>query len=185
MFEPITDISTAGILVENCLEDNESLVARLLSMPSAEEKRGNGAVIGKSIFLWDGDDKEQSSLYKEVESIMLKASSVFLDKHNKSTEDYPSQQDHYKILIWSPPQPIMVAHSDSWKVDGVRVTPAITNILYLTSDFEGGELHFPDYDITFKPKAGDMVSFFSSTKHEVRPVLSGRRITTQLFFFDK
>lgn len=142
--------------------------------------------LGKVSFIWEGStDNETNELYEELNSIMIEASSVFLNKINKTHDDYPKKQKHYKILTWTTPQDGISTHHDHWEVDGNEMEPAITNLLYLTSDFEGGELHFSDYDITIKPKAGDVVSFFSSTRHEVRGVPSGRRITTQLFLFDK
>lgn len=186
LFSPVTDLSNVGILIENCLEDNEDLVKKYFELPIVQETRGDGSVFGDAVFLWEEENDSLKSLfYNELHAIMLKASSIFVEKNNKTMDNYSKRQTYYKIVRWSPPQDRMNAHADGWEVDGKPMVPAITNLLYLTSDFEGGELHFPDHDITFKPKAGDVVSFFSNTRHEVRPVFSGRRVTTQLFLFDK
>lgn len=186
LFNPVTDLSTVAILVENCLVDSESLVSRLLACESQQDKKFDGTLLGNAVFLWGGDeDQVRNDLYEELNKIMVEASSVFLNKLNKTHDDYPVKQKHYKILTWATPQYGISQHHDHWQEDGKQVVPAITNLLYLTSDFEGGELYFTDYDITVKPKAGDVVSFFSDVKHEVRAVPSGRRITTQLFLFDK
>jgi predicted 2-oxoglutarate/Fe(II)-dependent dioxygenase YbiX len=57
--------------------------------------------------------------------------------------------------------------------------------MYLTGDFEGGNLTFVDLNKKIKPEAGDIVVFDSNTLHAVESVLSGRRITTQLFLRHK
>lgn len=60
-----------------------------------------------------------------------------------------------------------------------------SSILYLTEDYEGGELEFPDLDFVYKPKAGDLIFFPShGYLHEVRPVTSGNRSTIVGFFSD-
>jgi hypothetical protein len=185
LFSPITEISNVGILVENCLENNEGLIEKLLKLPSSKETRRDGSFLGDVIFASEGDSNTASrELYKEMHEIMINASSIFLNKNNQSHEDYKKKQGFYKFLVWSTPHEGMSSHYDHWEVDGEKVSPAITNLLYLTSDFEGGELYFPDQDIAIKPKAGDVISFFSKTQHQVREVRSGRRITTQLFLFD-
>lgn len=53
----------------------------------------------------------------------------------------------------------------------------ITILVYLNSDFEGGELIFPDYGLVIKPKAGDMLMFPSGHQysHHVTPVTDGTR----------
>lgn len=60
-----------------------------------------------------------------------------------------------------------------------------SSIVYLTSDYEGGEIEFPDFDFTYKPVAGDLILFPShGYLHEVKPVISGNRSTVVGFFSD-
>lgn len=53
----------------------------------------------------------------------------------------------------------------------------ITILVYLNSDFEGGELVFPEYGLRIKPEAGTMLMFPSGHQysHYVTPVSSGVR----------
>lgn len=53
----------------------------------------------------------------------------------------------------------------------------ITVIVYLNSDYEGGELTFPDYGITIKPTDGMVITFpsYYDFQHEVKPVTKGTR----------
>lgn len=60
-----------------------------------------------------------------------------------------------------------------------------SSIIYLTDDYEGGEIVFPELDFEYKPKAGDLILFPShGYLHEVKPVLSGNRSTIVGFFSD-
>ena len=56
--------------------------------------------------------------------------------------------------------------------------------LYLNEDFEGGELYFSQYDVTFKPKAGMMIYFPAGAnyQHRVNYVTSGTRYATTTFW---
>lgn len=60
----------------------------------------------------------------------------------------------------------------------------ITAILYLNSDFEGGEICFPRQDTTIKPSAGLLLVFPSNRNfpHEVKPIRSGRRLSYQRIY---
>jgi hypothetical protein len=57
--------------------------------------------------------------------------------------------------------------------------------LFLNDNYEGGELYFPDLEITLKPKSGTLVFFPGYyTKHGVNEVTSGTRVNTLSHFFD-
>ena len=93
-------------------------------------------------------------------------------------------------------------HSDSWEShDGKTLVPAISIVLYLSSDFEGGELVFVDKDSVFevfedtgitinknekdiviKPSSGHIAIFDSHVIHKVNPVISGNRISTDIVY---
>jgi Rps23 Pro-64 3,4-dihydroxylase Tpa1-like proline 4-hydroxylase len=55
---------------------------------------------------------------------------------------------------------------------------AFTTVTYLNENYEGGELYFPDHNITIKPKAGSLIMFPASFVHQVKPILSGVRYTS-------
>jgi hypothetical protein len=60
----------------------------------------------------------------------------------------------------------------------------ITAILYLNSEFTGGQINFPKQDVSIEPKAGKLVIFPSNKnfRHEVRPILSGWRYSYQRIY---
>jgi hypothetical protein len=53
----------------------------------------------------------------------------------------------------------------------------ISTVYYLNDDYTGGEINFPRFDITFKPKANQMIVFPSTYvyNHSVSPVIEGER----------
>ena len=60
--------------------------------------------------------------------------------------------------------------------------PHISVVVYLNSQFEGGEICFPDYELEIKPAKGDLLFYDSSIKHEVKEIKSGYRIATGVFW---
>lgn len=60
----------------------------------------------------------------------------------------------------------------------------IATLVYINSDYSGGEIYFPGYDISIKPEAGDLVFFPDNPNyvHGVKPILSGVRYTTPRWF---
>lgn len=62
----------------------------------------------------------------------------------------------------------------------------LSSVLYFNNEFEGGEIHFPEFDFIHKPKAGDGIFFPAFTKdseykHGVTKVTSGKRYTMGLW----
>lgn len=58
------------------------------------------------------------------------------------------------------------------------VQRGITAILYLNSDFDGGEIHFPRQGLELRPSAGTLLIFPSNRNfpHEVKPIARGNDI---------
>jgi len=56
-----------------------------------------------------------------------------------------------------------------------------TVLVYLNDDYEGGELVFPDYNITIKPSAGSAIFFPCNAKHSVNKIQSGKKTFVFLF----
>lgn len=53
----------------------------------------------------------------------------------------------------------------------------LSSVMYLNDDYEGGEIKFPNSNISFKPEAGSVIFFPSNFLyvHEVAPITSGSR----------
>ena len=55
----------------------------------------------------------------------------------------------------------------------------IVTLAYFNSDFDGGELVFPDLEKSFKPEPGLVIAFDAKIPHMVTPLKSGRRYCLQ------
>ena len=56
-----------------------------------------------------------------------------------------------------------------------------TAIIYLNSDYVGGELDFPELQLEIKPTAGSLVIWPGYLTHGVSPIVSGTRYTMPVF----
>ena len=78
-------------------------------------------------------------------------------------------------------------HSDNSDFDGNPNAFEINKyvgILYLNRDYEGGELYFPDHDISIKPEAGMFITFPGGHEniHGVTEITKGTRYTMVSFW---
>lgn len=62
-----------------------------------------------------------------------------------------------------------------------QVTATILAYLCNEEEFEGGEIFFPDYDVTLKPKKGSILIFGNQVRHGVNYVVSGERALASTF----
>lgn len=81
-------------------------------------------------------------------------------------------------------------HSDNSSNDGVMgafTRSRYATFLYLNDDFEGGELVFPQHDLTILPKTGMIATFHGghSNMHKVDIVKKATRYTIGSFFDDR
>lgn len=60
-------------------------------------------------------------------------------------------------------------------------------ILYLSEDYEGGEIHFPKIDVSLKPNSGTLIAFFGNLElgHEVKEVVNGNRVNIVCFLTEE
>lgn len=59
----------------------------------------------------------------------------------------------------------------------------LAGLIYLNDDYDGGELYFPDWGISIKPKAGTFVSFPGNKNylHGVKKIINGTRYTMSIW----
>jgi hypothetical protein len=65
-----------------------------------------------------------------------------------------------------------------------------STLLYFNDNYEGGEIDYPEYNISYKPKSGDLLIHTVEVVHGVRKVISGIRYSCQSnidqdFYFPK
>jgi hypothetical protein len=74
-----------------------------------------------------------------------------------------------------------------WHTHIPRFLSDYSSLVYLNDDYEGGEIVFPEYDLTISPKAGEVVTFPTNSMylHAVNQVKSGTRYNIVLKWFKK
>jgi predicted 2-oxoglutarate/Fe(II)-dependent dioxygenase YbiX len=85
------------------------------------------------------------------------------------------------------PGELLHPHSDTETIDGLprnNYSIDYSTLIHLNDDYSGGELYFPEYDIKFKPKAGNLVIFPSNRYylHGVAKIESKPRYTSGQFW---
>lgn len=97
----------------------------------------------------------------------------YLASRNLDKDRYNLNLDSVTIKAWNEGQS-MGPHFDGQ--DGNKDL-AFSLVAYVNDDYEGGEISFPNHNITIKPKAGSLIMFPSQEPyiHEVKPIISGTR----------
>jgi hypothetical protein len=72
----------------------------------------------------------------------------------------------------------MGAHRD----DKLKDKDNFICMFYINDNFEGGELSFPDLNIEYKPKPGDILIYQSKFLHEVKPMTGSPRYNIGIGF---
>lgn len=122
----------------------------------------------------------------------------------KGPATIPKLCARYVELLEQQAKPILKAH---WGLSGLRVSGpqlakydigshirihndtateysarCVSTVLYLNSEYTGGELLFPRLGRTYRPSVGELILFPSEYLHAVLPVLSGVRYCFVAFF---
>ncbi len=83
-----------------------------------------------------------------------------------------SQKEDYEILKYGEKN-FFIDHVD----DGLFMTRKVSLVYYFNDDYEGGEIHFPRFNVTIKPKANQLILFPAAYiyNHHVNEVTKGTR----------
>jgi predicted 2-oxoglutarate/Fe(II)-dependent dioxygenase YbiX len=124
--------------------------------------------------------KEPSQDYSSTTaSFYTSLSNLFLESFAPIEAEYKAMygvdvrtHEQYSILKYGVGQNF-VNHVDDY-FEGPR---RMSHVHYLNEDYEGGEIVFPRFGITYKPKANESIFFPSGYvyNHSVNPVISGQR----------
>jgi hypothetical protein len=106
-------------------------------------------------------------------------SNLFLTHFDQIEKDYVGMfatdvewHDTYGILKYGKGQQF-TNHID----DCIAFPRRVSTVYYLNDNYTGGEINFPRFGVTFKPKANQMIVFPSTFvyNHSVSPVIEGER----------
>jgi predicted 2-oxoglutarate/Fe(II)-dependent dioxygenase YbiX len=113
------------------------------------------------------------------ETFFINLNNLFFKNFDPIEKDYMSTygigsdwHDSYGILKYGQGQQF-TNHID----DHPSYHRRVSTVYYLNDNYEGGEINFPRFNITFKPKANQMLIFPSTYvyNHSVSPVVKGER----------
>jgi predicted 2-oxoglutarate/Fe(II)-dependent dioxygenase YbiX len=126
-----------------------------------------------------GKTKNISSVNDASESFLTSLNNKFFENFDPIEKDYMSLyaifsewHDTYGILKYGQGQKF-TNHID----DHPAYHRRISTVYYLNDNYTGGEINFPRFGITLKPKANQMIIFPSTYvyNHSVSPVIEGER----------
>lgn len=126
-------------------------------------------------FMYNSDSADTLNLEAEVKDVIQK---LFVDKY------CGGKADVHRCQRLEPPavqkycadtKDHLGLHADNW--NSLSANRLISVVLYLNDVHAGGETHFPDYDISVRPKKGRIVFFpsFFTHMHEAKPVAEGEK----------
>jgi hypothetical protein len=177
-FNIVEKIKLRAMHLSNCLEDVEKIVSDLDSKKWTKDTDPVG--VGSLAFITPDEP-----WYNQINDAMNQAASIFLSNTGRDISDYTYKFDFHRIVRWETKHKPITDHKDVWDPKGDEKVPALTLVLYLTDDYEGGIFRFPLLDKAIKPSAGDIIIFNSDTVHAVDEYLGGNRITIRRFLFNK
>jgi hypothetical protein len=76
---------------------------------------------------------------------------------------------------------------DEWVNHIPRFLSDYSSLFYLNDDYDGGELFFPEFNLTIKPRLGDLITFPTNSMyiHAVKEIKYGTRYNILLKWFRK
>jgi len=126
-----------------------------------------------------GNVKNVSLVDNVKELFFINLNNIFFESFDPIEKDYLSSygifsewHDSYGILKYGEGQQF-TNHID----DHPSYHRRVSTVYYLNDNYTGGEINFPRFNITLKPKANQMIIFPSTYvyNHSVSPVIEGER----------
>jgi predicted 2-oxoglutarate/Fe(II)-dependent dioxygenase YbiX len=138
-----------------------------------------------------GDKDPNSQWYEKVidcrqipSQVAAILTSIFEVAETKIGHEYkvavdPANLKKLAIVRWTTGDN-MGPHVDDWSVHHYN----IASIFYINDEYSGGEISFPEHNVTIKPKANSLVIFPGNSNylHEVLQVTNGERYTSNMWF---
>jgi len=171
---------------ENLYKDiEEGMISAKFSWNAAGVKENTDPMVNKktrdtSIFGIPYKGKIEDILTENLsEAFLVNVNNLFFEHFDPVEKDYMATygifsewHDTYGILKYGEGQQF-TNHID----DHPSYHRRVSTVYYLNENYTGGEINFPRFNITLKPKANQMIVFPSTYvyNHSVSPVIEGER----------
>jgi hypothetical protein len=208
----VREIKDYGLYLDNCLsqEDINYILdlCKSKELPTGSSRLGSHTIIS-FIEVESSEGIEISNkIFEKIHPVMVNSMKFYTNHFGLDMNNYVMSKPAYWIKTYDIGASIG-HHTDSWdSEDGKVMVPSVSIVLYLSSDFEGGEITFideenkteinfqqslgnsehktnTDNDITIKPSAGQVMIFDSNVTHAVKEVIGGKRISTDITYMNK
>lgn len=142
-----------------------------------QNKRTNYA-LGISQSALEDENQAAQNVHNQMYMLLLAATIPYAKKHDIDT----LWHEGYNMLKYSGGQKYD-AHCDGFTSSG----RCVSAIVYLNSDYEGGEVEFVNFGVKIKPEAGMLLLFPSSYPytHIAHPVTSGTKYALVTWLRDR
>lgn len=193
-----TEIAPGIMSYENIMPDEifknlvvdieEGMDSAKINWGTAQVKTGIGDKAEEGINTNSRDTKVMSIPYSETiqedysdlpSTFMTSLGNLFLENLIPIEKDY---QSHYGIdCVWHDSYQILKYGLGQKFTNHIDDHPdyhrRVSTLYYINDDYSGGELNFPRFNLSFKPKANQMIVFPSTYvyNHSVSPVTEGER----------
>lgn len=182
-----------GIVVYNdVIQDASTLVTDI------EEGMQSAKITWSAAYVKDGDESRVNTNSRDTSTISIPYSATLRDNYSNFAAAFTTNlcnlflenlvpleksyqvnygisctwHDSYQILKYGVGQKF-INHID----DHTDYHRRVSTLYYLNEDYSGGEINFPRFNISIKPKANQMIIFPSTYvyNHSVSPVTEGTR----------
>jgi len=130
---------------------------------------------------WLARTVESQNLPKEILEILNKTSELV---YNKITDFYnvsvnPHRQSKLHVVKFVKGF-YLVPHVDTLSSEGNHMA----SVYYINDDYTGGEIDFPDHNLTIKPKANSLIIFPGNENyvHGVNEIIDNDRYSSAMWF---
>lgn len=193
-----TEIAPGVFSYENVIDENifhtlikdieEGLQSAKIQWDIARVKSGVGDEIKSTVDTYSRDTQTivipYSSITKNdysnlTSSFYTSLSNIFLENLVPIEQDY--QRTHNIVCSWHDSYSILKYGVGQKFVDHIDDHPdfhrRVSTLYYINDDYLGGEINFPRFNLSVKPKANQMIIFPSTYvyNHSVSPVIEGTR----------
>jgi Rps23 Pro-64 3,4-dihydroxylase Tpa1-like proline 4-hydroxylase len=122
----------------------------------------------------------KSKFFNNLANDIFETSSIRISKMIKEIYDIDATVSSHKHLVKCVVGSELNEHVD----DFATFHHNMSAIIYLNDNYEGGEIHFSDFDLTIKPKFNTLVLFPGNKyySHKVLKITGGERYTMPIWF---
>ena len=199
-----------GIVIYSNILDNHETIADLLEYgvslnlatwkrPTIKPESKHGSFLPFELFVSIGDKSLTDTLtiglaYNKNQAISEETpypysyiSKLFFENFDPLEKDYMDEHrvsflhhDPYSVLKYGAGQNF-ASHVD----DSEEFPRKISLVYYINDNYDGGEINFTNFDISYKPKANEMIIFPSNYvyRHFVSEIKSGTRYSVASWIY--